>query len=478
MKISKVETVHEHNPRWFYDLPFEELSDAKAWGKIAEGDTNGIFQLETNSFQGLVKDFKPVSEEDAAALIAVNRPGVTRTGMLNVYLDRRLGKAKTTYLHPLMEPILKDTFGVVVYQEQVMKIVQSLAGYSLEESDKIRKIMGKMLYEQMKLEQPEFIRRCCENEEFLKGCGSKDPGEVASNCWQQIEAAGIYSFNLSHSLGYSFVCTWGALMKSRYIREYLTALMQTDPTNVSRYVREARVKDIPILPPDINQSEMRFTLTPEGIRYGLDTVKGVGPSAVKEILGNRPFESMEDFYNKTSGRGAKKVTVVRALISVGAFDKFGDRTTLLREFYESRKEMDKANEVPDFSNSDVVLEAEMQYVGDYITRDPAEKYYPVLESGLFTQLNSEIDDMKKGTKFNVAGQINKLHEHQARNGLMAFLELSFGENEPVPITVFADKYSAYKPFLEKGTWVCVKAQRLESGCCLDEMVLLDYLLED
>lgn len=471
-----------HDPRRFYDEFSEFYRDEEMWREIVdEGDTNGIFQLETTAMQSVGKVLKPRNERDVADLISVNRPGVVRSGMLNVYLERR-GKAEDELLarrsgekpvltpHPLVDEITEQTFGVIVYQEQVMEVVRKLAGYTMSEADGIRKIMGKMLYHEMLEEKPSFIKRCLENPDFIEGCKSdEDPIDVAETVWDQIENAGTYSFNASHATAYALIATWGTILKYRYPREYLTSLMQTDPNRVNRYVREARRKEVPILPPDINESGRYFTLTDEGVRYGLQDIASVGPTAVREILKNQPFESMEDYLERTSGRGGRKKTVLENLISIGAFDKFGDRTKLLQEFYDSRKIVDKW--APNFSDTGVVIDTEMRLVGNYITFDPMSEYREAIDK-ISVDSPKALEEAQKGERLHVGGEITRVKEHQARNGLMAFLEIEW-EEETYNITVFADTYSVYKPFIEKNKPVLTSVQRLDRGVCLKELYRLD-----
>lgn len=461
----------DHDPRRFYDIPLEEYLEPEKWELVSEGDTNGIFQLEANAMTTVGKEFKPRSESDVADLISVNRPGVVRSGMLGVYLKRRAGREEVTTPHPIVTEITKRTFGVIVYQEQVMEIFTKVAGYTLSEADGIRKIMGKMLYQDMLKEKPVFIKRCLNNPEFTKGCGAKDPFDIAETIWDQIESAGTYSFNASHATAYALIATWGTMLKYKYPREYLTSLMQTDPGRVNRYVREARVKEIPVLPPDINESGRYFTLTPEGVKYGLQDIRSVGETAVKEILKGQPYESMEDFLERTSGRGGKKKTVLENLISVGAFDKFGDRTKLLQEFYDSRGIKDQWS--PDFSQTEVVIDTEMRLVGNYITFDPMEEYRKAIEKMSVTS-PKELDEGPKGAILNVGGQISRVKEHQARNGLMAFLTINWQEEE-YPVTVFADTYERFKPFIQVTKPVIARVQRLDQGVCLKEIVRLDLI---
>ncbi len=456
----------------YYNFTDEMYQDTEVWDMIAKGKTLGCFQLETPGMTAVTKRFRPLDERDVADLISVNRPGVVRAGMLQEYLARREGSKSVELVHPMLEEIVGRTFGVVVYQEQVMLIVRKLANYTMSEADKIRKIMGKMLFSEMKKQKDIFIQRCLENEEFQQGCRGQDPERIAEDVWRQIESAGIYSFNQAHAQAYALIACWGAYMKAKFPAEYLVACMKTDSSRINRYIREARRLGIAILPPDINTSGKKFSLVNEGIRYGLDTVHGVGPAAVNEILVKRPFTDLTDYLSRTSGQKARKATVVENLVSVGAFDQFGDRTQQLQDFilWHNKKSLRVA---PDFSNRNTVIETEMRLVGNYITHDPFEPFIEMIEGvGLESPdllWASEVGDLQK-----VGGEITRIKEYEARNGLMAWIDITWNE-EVFPVTVFATSYSTYKSLIQHGKPVICRVKRLKSGCSLQELVRLDYL---
>lgn len=460
----------EEDPKRLYQLPEETMALPEIWEQVNSGDSTGIFQIETTSFKSLLPDFKAKNERDIADLIAVNRPGVTRSGQLDVYMKRRMGEEEIKTPHPLMSEVLASTFGVAVYQEQVMKLFQVLAGYSLVEADGIRKIMGKMLFEKMLEEKPKFVERCVKNPKFLEGCVG-DPVKVANECWKMLEKAGIYVFNSAHSQAYAMISTWGAYEKHFFPREYLTALMRTDPGRANLYVKEARRTGIPILPPDVNESDERFTLTKSGIRWGLGDIKSVGASAVKEILKYRPYESLDDYLSKTSGRGGRKKTVVENLIKIGAFDSLNpNRSELLRYFYEKNK-IDSL--VPDLSDENVIFDIEMELAGNYITQDPLEKYLDILDA-MALKTPREMNELKVGEVARIGGMISSLRTHQARNGEMAFIEVTYNE-EVFPATVFSNKWVPNKILYQVGRPVLLEIKRLDRGVMVQEVLRLDYL---
>lgn len=459
------------DPRYFYDFTPEMYGDTEAWKSVETGHTLGIFQLETAGMRSVGKEFRPHNEVDVAHLISVNRPGVVRVGMLQEYLDRRNGIKQPVYIHPYMEEILGKTYGVVVFQEQVMKIVQRFANYTLIEADKVRKIMGKMLFEKMKEERPVFVERCLQNKDFISLCRGQSPSVVAQEVWRQIEAAGIYSFGEGHALGYGLICAWGTYMKHHHPAEYLTACLITDPEKLALYIKELRRGGYEVLPPDVNESEEKFTLTQKGVRYGLSSVKNVGPTAIKEILQAKPFTSLEDFLHRTRKRVVTS-RVIESLIKVGAFETLGPRSMLLREFYQRHGTKDR--EVPDFTDRDVISQLEMDLIGSYITADPMSPYIAMIE-GECIQSPGVIEEAMPGEVINVGGQIARIHEHKCKSGaIMAFLEISWNDDS-YSVTVFPDKYSESKRLLKTGKPVVCSTIKDDRGVHMLECIRLDFL---
>lgn len=465
-------TGQEFNPQFYYDFD-EEYSDPDVWSMVAQGKTTGVMTLETPDMTKVGKQIFPQNEKDMATLVSLNRPGVTRAGMLGEYILRRNGKKPVTTPHPLMTKILRDTCGIVVYQEQVMEIVRELAGFSLVEADRVRWIMGKKHYELMKEKKEEFVQRCLDNEEFITGCTS-DPQQTAEKCWQQIEASGVYSFGRAHAQGYSLVSCWGAYMKHHHFLEQMTACLITDPDNINKYIKELRKEGHRILPPDINESGDRFTICSTGVRYGLGDLKHVGPAAYRNIIENRPFDSLYDFLAKVNKRACGK-RVMEVLIKIGAFDSFGSRRTLLQDYYEFRKDAykDKSEHppIPNFDSDEVIEMIELEIVGNYITKNPLEKYEETIEQDCMNDIEL-FETVELGESFWVGGIVSRTHEHMAKNGLMCFLEIEW-EDQIYPITVFADAYALYRSFLVEGAPVMCLTERLKKGVKLTGCRRLD-----
>lgn len=448
------------------------LEDPAIWKDVGEGRANGIFQLETTSMSQVASRIKPKNERDVSVLISVNRPGVVRAGLLEPFLRRWEGREPVHFDHPMMEDIVGETMGILIWQEQIMKTVRKLAGFSADEADVVRKIMGKMLYDQMKAKKDEFVNGCLNNPEFVEKTPSNTtPRDCAEKIWSSVEASGVYSFNLSHSVAYALISSWEAWVKHYYFPEYITALMETDSGRVNRYVREARSRGIRILPPDINESERKFTLTKSGsIRYGLDSISHVGAGAVQEIIKHRPYASLEDFLDKVSMRRCNK-RVITNLIKIGAFDELGDRSELLQLYYDLRK-IDEP--VPDFTDDKEVWKVEEELVGTFILKDPMEPYIKAIENTALPD-PSELDKIETGKTAVVGGRLSKIKEHTTRGGKkMAFTEVEWND-EIFQVTIFPQAYSAYKTLLEEGSPVAMGVVKLERGCHMVTLERLDYL---
>ena len=486
--------IQERHGVWLdYEKFDEEYTDPDIWPQIDRGETLGVFQLETPSGTRSAKEFKPRSERHIADLASVNRPGVIDAGLLPVYMKRRAGKEEAQFDHPLMESIVGDTYGILVYQEQMLKAAQELGGFTPDEADDMRKFIGKKQMDRLVAMQGKFI----------DGCAANDiDAASATKIWTSIAAAGRYSFNKSHAMGYAMIATWEIWTKHYYPEEFLVALMQTDSTRINLYVREARKRGITILPPDVNLSKDKFTINGKEIRYGLDTVRGVGPAAVKDIMKHQPFTDLDDFLARTAGRGANKKTVLYNLIRIGAFDSFMDgpvpdrRSMLLYDYYshvvlgkasENKvAKMDEAQkeehvsawfqrhstdegfaqewDIPDFDDLNVISEIEKELVGNFITADPMAKYLNMIEN-LCVLSPEDYKAVGRGKKFYVGGQLTKVKPHKTKKGdAMAFMTVTWGE-EDFEVMAFPEAWSAYRSVLEEGSPVTCTVVKLDRNSC-------------
>ncbi len=314
------------------DVP---LDDPAVYRMLGRGGTAGVFQFESNLANDKLRSMKCDRFDELVAANGLIRPGPLDSGMTNVYIDRKLGRQEVTYPHPSLESILEPTYGVIVYQEQVMRIASELAGFTLGEADVLRKAVGKKDAELIRKELGKFVERSVE-----RGVD----GGIARELSTQIETFGRYGFNLSHSAAYSLIAYHTAWLKAHYPAEFMAALLSSvldNTDSVVKYIGACR--DLPrflpgvdepvdVLPPDVNVSGWKFTVTDDAkIRFGLGAVRGVGQSAVGSVIEARragPFTSLFDFLERIDIRALNK-RACEALIAAGALDAFGVRSQLL-----------------------------------------------------------------------------------------------------------------------------------------------------
>ena len=301
------------------------LADELTSKMLCEGRTGAVFQMESGGMTNLVKDIAPTCFADLIPTVALYRPGPLGSGMVDDFIAGRRGTKQVTYLHPLLEPILKETFGVVLYQEQVMQVVQVLAGFSLGQADLLRRAMGK--------KKAEILM--AQKENFLDGC-QKNGLEVglANTIFDLLTHFANYGFNKSHSAAYALVAWQTAYLKAHYPTEFMAAMLTSvmDTQRVPQYIDLCRRMNIRILPPDINASDTYFTVDGEAIRFGLAAVRNVGENALANVVQVRqeggPFKDLLDFCSRVDMRVINK-RVIESLIKCGAFDSTGARRTQL-----------------------------------------------------------------------------------------------------------------------------------------------------
>ena len=299
------------------DLNRLPLDDKKTFRTLCNGNTTGVFQLESTGIREMTVKIRPNCFEDLVAILALYRPGPLDSGMAEEYIKRKHGKEKIKYLHPLLETILKDTYGVIVYQEQVMQIAQVLAGYTMGDADILRRAMGKKDPEEM----------AAQRERFVSGARDKKIDEKrAAEIFDQMETFARYGFNKSHSAAYALVSYQTAYLKTHYPVEFMASLMTSemgDTDKVIKNLAECRAKGIEVLAPDVNESRADFTPVGDKIRFGLAAVKNVGEKAVEVILESRAkdgaFESLFDFCRRVDTTAVNR-RVIESLIKCGAFD--------------------------------------------------------------------------------------------------------------------------------------------------------------
>lgn len=386
------------------DVVLEEipLEDEAASAMLCAGKTGAVFQMESSGMTALVKDLRPTGFADLIPLVALYRPGPLGSGMVTDFINGRHGKKTVTYMHPLLEPILKETFGVVLYQEQVMQIVQVLAGFTLGQADLLRRAMGKKKHAIL----------MAQKENFVKGAAANGiDGQLANTIFDLLTHFADYGFNKSHSAAYAMVAYQTAYLKAHYPQEFMAAMLSSvmgTNDKVGIYIEQCRHMGIQILPPDINASKASFSVDKTAIRFGLAAVKNVGDAALSNLIQVREkdgvFKSIVDFCSRVDMRAVNK-RVMESLIKCGAFDSLGGKRSQMLAILDqaldaaASKQRDAASgqiglfdvaameEVENISLPDIpelpkseILTLEKEITGFYITGHPLDQYRETMKS--------------------------------------------------------------------------------------------------
>lgn len=317
----------------------DQYDDPQMWAEVSAGHTLGMFQVETTAGTRMARRVKPTSLAELSDVVTLNRPGPLRSGLADTYIARRNGEEAVSYPHEVLEEVLRPTWGCFVYQEQVMAICSRLAGYTLGEADEVRRILGKKKVELVEAEGERFLSRC------------RDVGLVdrptAEGLWEQMAEFSRYSFNKAHAWAYAMVGCWTQFFKVHHPVEFLTASLTTvadkDKNRIPEFVRESRRLGVAVLPPDINESGRGFSIAPGGIRYGLDSVKGVGPAGMDSLVEGQPYPDYRAFRDWIDDPECKaNKGHVAALAAVGTFDSlYPNRQALEVELEREKDKLDK-----------------------------------------------------------------------------------------------------------------------------------------
>lgn len=406
-----------------------EYDDADVYKMISTGNTMAVFQLESGGFQKFMRELQPTCLEDIIAGVSLYRPGPMDS--IPTFVKNKHNPDEIQYVSPLLEPILEVTYGCIVYQEQVMKIVQVLAGYTLGRADSVRKMMGKKKLKDLKLEREVFLNGCepQNGKAGVEGAVKRglDP-DVANKLWDEMEKFGSYAFNKSHAAAYAHVTYQTAYLKCHYEAEFLTAVLNNRITNadeITNYITYAREEKIEVLPPDINLSDTYFTVKDNKIRFGLAALKNVGVNVVEQIINERKtngnYKDLNDFVNRLDSQLLNK-RCVESMILSGAFDCFGVKRSQMMRVYpqiiekviSDRKKQatgqfsmfgdvlkdDAVNiismpNIPEYDDQ-TKLKLEKEVVGIYISGHPLGNYVDMFKSfnfnGGMLKVESEVDE--------------------------------------------------------------------------------------
>ncbi|MER3581532.1 MAG: DNA polymerase III subunit alpha [Patescibacteria group bacterium] len=412
----------------------ENFDDQKTYELLQKGDTIGVFQLESKGMQNALKLIKPTNIEDISVILSLYRPGPLK--LLTNYARRKFGKEEIIYLHPKLEPILKNTYGILVYQEQLMRIATDLAGFTKGEADILRKAVGKKKVDLLQSLKEKLIQGMKKN--------GIDEG-LAFKIWEWIEPFGQYGFNKSHSISYSYLAYYTAYLKAHYFLEFLTACLIHEGHDVDRiyvYLKEAKEHKISILPPDINESGYYFTIVSDNvIRFGLSSIKNVGGPLLEfieeEKKKNGPFVSLADFLKRVTHKDLNKKSL-ESLIKAGALDRFASREDLifnldfLLEYANKLKTFNLGKSLFGKTNSEINLKKappmkkieiyrfEKELLGIYLSGHPFQDYDKLL-NGKVKKIR-DVLNLDPGIKSSIAGVLNEI-ERKINKDKQAFAYL-------------------------------------------------------
>lgn len=488
------------------DIDSLPLDDRSTYQLLMRGDTDGVFQLESSGMKDILVRMKPDCIGDVIALIALYRPGP----MDNIpeFIARKQGKTKVVYEVDELEAILKETYGVIVYQEQVMQIAVSIGNYSLSQADTLRKVMSKKKSEEMEKEKPKFLEGAKEK---------KISVTKAAKIWEQMETFGKYGFNKSHSTAYAIISYQTAYLKAHYPVEFMAALLTSEKDNrdkIISHISSCKEMGVNVLPPDINESQSDFSVAGENIRFGLAAVKNVGVGAIESIIvvrekGGR-FQSIVDFCERVDPRKVNK-RVIESLIKCGAFDSTGNRRRQLMTGYDEimekvqRRQRERSSgqanfleqfemqggdpasgsmdyalpDIPEWDHKELLIH-EKESIGFYITGHPLSRFTDLL--GLIVNADSSNLSRKSDREaVAMAGVVSHIREATTRRKeTMAYVTLEDLKGSAV-IIFFPDVYKeAYpllhgeEPLLIKGT---VDTAEDGSKVIASEVDLLDAAVE-
>jgi len=479
------------------DIDSISLEDPATYALLIRGEGAGVFQLESSGMRAILKELKPEVFEDIVALVALYRPGPLGSGMVEDFIKNKHGLKVVTYLHPKLEPILKDTYGVILYQEQVMRISSDLAGFTLGEADLLRRAMGKKKAEIIAGLRAQFVEGAVKN--------SVDAG-IAGQIFDLMEYFAGYGFNKSHSAAYALVSYQTAYLKANYPVEYMAALLTSVRDNTDKvavYVEESRRMGIEVLPPDVDESRESFTAVGGKIRFGLAAIKNVGLAAVETIIEIRekggPFESFADFCSRLDTRVVNR-RVLENLIKGGAFDSLGYHRAQLMTAVDaglslaqlSQKEKasgqlslmdfwgEEARETLVLNIPDIdeypraeMLSLEKEALGLYISGHPLLEYRRALTEQAGCTI-AEARGLQEDGNVTIGGMFNSIKRINTRKGdPMAFATLE-DLTGSIEVVFFPRPYQQYQKLLVSDAAVLVKGKLNAGG--EEPKVLADEIL--
>jgi len=467
------------------DIHEVRIDDQKTYNLISAGNTIGVFQLESAGMRRLARDLKPNKMSDITAMVALYRPGPM--DLIPSFIAGKSNPKTIKYLHPDLEKIMGETYGVLVYQEQVMEIAHILAGYSMSEADNLRMAMGKKKKSLMDIEHKKFIEGCVKN---------KYARSMAEKLFAFMEKFAAYGFNKPHSASYGLIAYWTGYMKANYPVEYMAALLTAELQGVAgpmreikmaQAIEECRRMEIPVLVPDINKSGSEFTLEGDSIRFGMSALKNVGNAAIDSILEARsegPFNGFNDFLTRVDLRRVNKRTI-ESLTKSGAFKEFSNCATILSVYPEMVKELaaskdseskgqfglfaghvekkkvqDTFEQIPEYPESELSM-MEKEVIGFLISRNPLAPFAEIIE----TKATKHIGEITKGDdkkSMVLVGVISgkKIIRTKKDNKEMAFITL-YDDTGTIEAVFFPKSFEKLKSIIEVNQVILAKGTAAE-----------------
>jgi DNA polymerase-3 subunit alpha len=460
------------------DIDNLSLDDADTYKLFSRGDTTAIFQFESHGMRDILRRYQPTRIEDLTALNALYRPGPIQGGMIDDFINRKHGKTNVSYELPQLQEILEETYGVILYQEQVMQIANKLASFSLGEADILRRAMGKKKKEEMAAQRAKFMAGCLAN---------KVPEKKAERIFNLMEEFAGYGFNKSHSCAYALLAYQTAYLKVHYPVEFMAALLTSDAGNTDKtvkYINEARGMSISILPPDVNESDLYFTPVNEAIRFGMAAIKNVGENTAKAIRESRvaqgEFRSLYDFCERIEPRFLNK-RVFESLIKSGAMDSLGPREGMLASVDEAVNALQRASrsresgqhglfgtaaapalilfELRDAApwSEEERLTSEYAMLGFYVSGHPLARYSSRLQDMKAVTLD-QVEGQRNNKEITVAALIVGIRPMRTRKGArwgIFTLQDMTGVQE---MLVFPETFTRLEAMLKPGVPLLLKAK--------------------
>jgi DNA polymerase-3 subunit alpha len=455
-----------------FNLSEINLEDEDTYKLLSSGETTGIFQLESAGMRDILTKMRPNRFEDLIALVALYRPGPIGSGMIDDFIKRKKGETEVKYDLPQLKEILDETYGVIVYQEQVMRIANKIANFSMGQADILRRAMGKKKPEEMEKQKEAFIRGAVSN-------GISE--HKAEKLFDLMAFFAEYGFNKSHSAAYAYLAYQTAYLKAHYPVEFMAANLSADMGDTDKIVKlinECKNMSISLLPPDINLSDREFKIDGNSIRFGLEAVKGVGESAIEVIVKEREnghFKSFEEFLSRVDKKRVNK-KVIESLIKAGAFDSLShenrmvarpsminilsngyskDRGPKLFDFEDTNKEQSTL-----YWDEATLLYNEKESLGFYLSGHPMTKYRDLLSAINVIKI-SDLENQQDRAEVTISGVLNDVKSKAREKNITAYLNLE-DETGKCEIIVFSELYKKYSDILKKGNMVLIKGQVLKS----------------